>query len=59
MRFNPDPFFVGEPIIDDNHEVFDSCLALAPDLSSLGRIFFDARTPDFEEKAMPLPEEHK
>ena len=64
VRFNPHPFPAGETKkIVDHHEAFDSCLALATAWQQrrprLRRILFDARTPDFEEKIMPLPEEHK
>ena len=63
VRFNPNPFSAGEPVIVDHHEIFDSCLALATAWQlrrpRLGRTLFDVRIQDFEEKAMPLPEEQK
>ena len=63
VRFNPDPFPAGGTRICWPPWDFDSCLALATAWQlrrpRLGRTLFDARTQDFEEKAMPLPEEQK
>ena len=52
-------FLQQKPKIVDHHEVFDICLALAPDLPSLRRILSWCKDSRFLRKAMPLPEEHR
>jgi len=57
-------YFLQEPLIVDHHEINDSCLALAPDLStkkiqSRKNFSFDERTQDFDEMIRRIPEGHK